>query len=308
MGGGGVEPGDVGADQPGLEGSPALDAGEDRSPPAAMSHGTSTTRARSRNKRRGCRLDAPLEMAAQRERLQRGHAHALPVDRVEAAHRVAHHEQPVREAAQSLVAVPDAGREAEGDRVVERLGVADGLVDVGEPQRPGEVEEAVGVGRRVVAQDAGQRHHPPVAFQRLQRPGPRMLGRRGVQDRQVAAEGVGRAAGRSGSRSPARSGPAPWPAARSRAPPATPGCASPDRWRRPRGRRRAPPRRCRRPGGAPARRRRGDRRAWSPARRCRSGPGTPRWAARAPGPGRGPRGSGRLAHSSTSPVCACRSR
>jgi hypothetical protein len=42
--------------------------------------------------------------------------------------------------------VPHAGREAEGDRVVQRLGVPDRLVDVGEPKRPGEGEKAVGVG------------------------------------------------------------------------------------------------------------------------------------------------------------------
>ena len=69
----------------------------------------------------------------------------------------------------------DAGREAEGDRVIERLGVVDGVVDVGKLKRPGEVEEPVGVGGRVVTEDAGQRHHPPITFEPLDGPGPRML-------------------------------------------------------------------------------------------------------------------------------------
>jgi hypothetical protein len=130
-------------------------------------------------------------VAAQGERLQRGHAHALAVDRVEAGYRVAHHQQAVWVAVQPFVAVPDAGREAEGDRVVQRLGVADRLVDVRELEGPGEVQEAVGVGGWVVTQDAAERQHPPVAFEHLERPGPWMPGGRGLQDRQVAAEGIG---------------------------------------------------------------------------------------------------------------------
>ena len=132
------------------------------------------------------------EVAAQGERLERGHAHALAVDRVEAAHRITDHEEAGGEAVLPFVAVSDAGREAEGDRVIQRLGVADRLVDVGEPKRPGEIEEAVGVGGRVVTEDAGQRQHPPIAFEPLEGPGPRMLGRRRDQDRQVPVEGIGR--------------------------------------------------------------------------------------------------------------------
>jgi hypothetical protein len=131
-------------------------------------------------------------VAAQRQRLQRGDAHALAVDRVEAAHRITHHQQPVGEAAQPLVPVADARREAEGDRVVQRLGVADRLVDVREPKRPGEGEEAVGVGGWVVTQHAGQGHHPPATLDQQQRAAAGMPGRRAVQHTQVVAEGIGR--------------------------------------------------------------------------------------------------------------------
>jgi hypothetical protein len=131
-------------------------------------------------------------VAAQDQRLDRGHAHTLPVDRVEAGYRVAYHQQPVWEAGQPLVVVPDAGREAEGDRVVERLGVVDRLVDVRESKRPGEGEKPVGVGGWVITQDAGQRQHPPAVLQRLERSGPWMLGGPGLQDRQITVEGIGR--------------------------------------------------------------------------------------------------------------------
>jgi hypothetical protein len=50
--GGGVEPGEVSVDQPHLPRAASPDAGKTRSPPTAMSHGTSTTRARSRRVRR----------------------------------------------------------------------------------------------------------------------------------------------------------------------------------------------------------------------------------------------------------------
>src|SRR4029450_13272859 len=68
---------------------------------------------------------------------------------------------------------------------------ADPRADVREPERPGEGEEADRVGGWVVTEDAGQRHHPPVALARLERPGPWRPGGGGGRARQVAAEGVG---------------------------------------------------------------------------------------------------------------------
>ena len=111
---------------------------------------------------------AAPQMPAQRQRLQRGDARALPVDGVEAAHRVAHHQQPVREPRQ-----PPSGA-ARWPGTGSRRGrpaphVPDRLMDVGEPQRPGEGQEAVGVGGWVVAQHAGQSHHPPATLHQQQR-------------------------------------------------------------------------------------------------------------------------------------------
>jgi hypothetical protein len=57
--------------------------------------------------------------------LEGGDGHALPVDGVEAAHRVADQQEAVREAALLLVAPPYVGGESERDRVVDRLAGVD---------------------------------------------------------------------------------------------------------------------------------------------------------------------------------------
>jgi hypothetical protein len=131
-------------------------------------------------------------MAAQGERLQGCHAHALAVDRIEAAHGIPCYEEACRKARQSLIVMSDAGREAEADRLTQWFGLADRVVDVRKPKRPGEVEEAVGVGGRMITENAGQRKHPPVALECQKGTGPWKLGRGGVQDCQVAVEGIGR--------------------------------------------------------------------------------------------------------------------
>src|SRR5215213_2461755 len=107
--GGGMQPGQVGADQPDLEGSMALDAGEDQVAAGRDVPWHVDQAAEVAEERAWLRLGAALQVAAQAERLEGGHAHALAVDRVEAGDRVAHHQQAVREAVQSFVAVPDAG-------------------------------------------------------------------------------------------------------------------------------------------------------------------------------------------------------
>ena len=48
-------------------------------------------------------------MYSQRDRLDGGHAHALPIDRVQAADAVPHDKQAVREASHALVAASEAG-------------------------------------------------------------------------------------------------------------------------------------------------------------------------------------------------------
>jgi hypothetical protein len=113
--GGGMEPAKVGVDRPDTQSAIALDAGEDQvaanddGPPRHIHHAGGVPEHPA-----WLRRDAALEVAAQGERLDRGHAHTLPVDRVEAGDRGAHHQQAVREAGQPLIAVPDAGRECKG--------------------------------------------------------------------------------------------------------------------------------------------------------------------------------------------------
>jgi hypothetical protein len=158
-------------------GSSARDAGEDEVAAGRHVPGHIDHLGEAAEEAAGLRLGAALKVASPGQGLDRGHAHALAVDRVEVGDRVAQHQQAVGEAVQPLVAVPDAGREAEGDRVVQRFGVADRLADVGEPEDLGEGQEAVWVGGRVVTQDAGQGQHPPVAFEPLERP---VRGRWGV--------------------------------------------------------------------------------------------------------------------------------
>jgi hypothetical protein len=131
-------------------------------------------------------------MVAHHERLQCGHAHSLAIDRVEAAHRVAHDKKAGRKAVQPFVAVPGAGWEVEADRLIKRFGVADRLVDIGETKRPGEIEKALGVDGRVVTENSGQGQHPPIALQRKESTGTRKLRRGRVQDCQVTVECVGR--------------------------------------------------------------------------------------------------------------------
>ncbi len=72
------------------------------------------------------------QSCSQRERLLRGHAHALAVDRVEGAHGVAGHDQPLGHPGEQVVAAPDAGRVSVGCHRAQRLG---GAHDVHRPVR-----------------------------------------------------------------------------------------------------------------------------------------------------------------------------
>ena len=142
------------------------------------------------------------EAVAQRDRLGGGDGHALPVDRVERTQGIAAHEQPRREP-RALVAAARAGREGMRDDLIERLGGADRLGDIGRGDRGGERQPALGVGgravRRAVAAErrdpasvlldeeeqrarqlrAGPDEHQPVAVERAGRE-PQMAG--GVAD------------------------------------------------------------------------------------------------------------------------------
>ena len=108
-----------------------------------------------------------LEAVAQRDRLGRGHRHSLPVRGVERADRVARDQQPRREAAQAVVAAADAGGEAMGRDLVERLGGLDRVEHVGRRDGGRKRSEPVGVARWTV--------HGPIAAE-PEDPAPVLLG------------------------------------------------------------------------------------------------------------------------------------
>ncbi len=109
-----------------------------------------------------------LELAIERPGAERAAGHALPVDRVEAAERVAEDGEPLGHARETLVATPAIRREAvQGDRRG-RLGVADRVVENRRVEAPRELEERLVGAARMVAEPADQRHHPAVAFDRKQ--------------------------------------------------------------------------------------------------------------------------------------------
>src|SRR5918998_4616272 len=98
--------------------------------------------------------------------LDRAHRHALAVDRVEAADRVAQGDQPGGEAPEPVVAPPQAAGEGVGRDAGEGLEAAERLVDVGHGQRPREGEEGVVVARHRLVEEADQRREPPAALDR----------------------------------------------------------------------------------------------------------------------------------------------
>ena len=170
-------------------------SGTDRSAPIASSHGASITRASARRTRAGTSGDAGREVVAQRECLQRGDGHALPVDRVEAADRVADDEEAVREASHPLVAAPDVRLESVRRRAVDRLGGADRVVEVGEAQRSGEGVEAVTVLGGVIAEQSrtgSASTHRPRAWRARRRAAGRVSGRAGRPGRRARLSGGSR--------------------------------------------------------------------------------------------------------------------
>src|SRR5437763_351774 len=104
--------------------------------------------------------DGPVP--AQYQSLDGGYGHALAVHRIEYARGVSDDQQPGGEPAEPLIAPPDAGREPEGVRLAERLGVLDGLINLRDRQRPDVVQEAAVVRGRAVTENAGERDRIPI--------------------------------------------------------------------------------------------------------------------------------------------------
>lgn len=128
---GGVQAVDVGAQQPGLRGPAALDPGKrqvaaDRQLPRRVDDPGDLP-----VERRGLWWTSAAKLIPESQRLEGRDGHALPVDRVEAAEPVAHHEEPLGKPRKPFVATADTGREPERHRVGERHGGGDGVVDVG---------------------------------------------------------------------------------------------------------------------------------------------------------------------------------
>jgi hypothetical protein len=130
------------------------------------------------------------QVALQDERLQRGHRHALAVDGIGAAQAVADRQESLGQASEPLVSTPHAGGKAERHRIVERLGVLDRVVDIAGRQRSREREEAVGIGRRLVAKDPGQGQQPLAALEPREHTGAWLRRGRRLEACQIAAERV----------------------------------------------------------------------------------------------------------------------
>jgi len=105
-----------------------------------------------------------VECASDLDRLERRRRHALPVQRVEAGHRVTNRHEPARRPQASPVP-PFAGREAVPPRRRQPLALEQpGHHRVG--QRPREGEQPLPVARRPLAEVAPEDDHPPVALGR----------------------------------------------------------------------------------------------------------------------------------------------
>ena len=76
--------------------------------------------------------------------------------------------------------------------VRQRLGVLDHLVNIGTRQRPREFEIAGGIGGRVVAEPAAERHDPAVPLHRQHETNPLIVGRPRRDDRAHVAIEVAR--------------------------------------------------------------------------------------------------------------------
>ncbi len=123
----------------------------------------------------------------------RSDAHALAVDRIEAADGVAEGEETARERGETVEMPPAAGFEAVTGDAAERLGVLDGVVDRGGPYVLRVEEESVPVIGRLFVVAATESEEPAVAFHGQQESAATVAGRIGNgDDRFPIGWGIGR--------------------------------------------------------------------------------------------------------------------
>src|SRR6202011_4318574 len=115
------------------------------------------------------RLVGPLlEESVEHAGFLGGDTHALAVDRVEAAYRVAEGQQPARELLELVEMPSDAGGKPEAGDLAELLGLLDRIVDGRGAQLLRTGEKTVPIVGRLRAVASGESHDPAVPFQRQQ--------------------------------------------------------------------------------------------------------------------------------------------
>jgi hypothetical protein len=127
---------------------------------------------------------------AQGQRLVGGHAHALPVDRVEAARRVPEYGQSLGEPGQALVVASHRVREPVPHHLAYRCGRAQGVVDLGGRQAGRVVDEGLRGDRRVVAGVTHERDQPPSVGHPAHAAAAAPAGRRPDDDAVIGSEDV----------------------------------------------------------------------------------------------------------------------
>ena len=118
-----------------------------------------------------------LEQPPEQARLQRGHAHALAIDGIEAADCVGDGQKPAWEVVKLLEMTPHALGEAVARDPVQAVGAADRVVDRRRPKCLGISQESLRIARRHVTMAPADGCHPAIALERQHQATAAVLGR-----------------------------------------------------------------------------------------------------------------------------------
>src|SRR3954454_1014229 len=143
------------------------------------------------------RIPSAGQRSIQAIRLDGAHGHALAVDRVEAAHRIAQNNQAFREARELLVVPPQAACEAMVHNVRQGFEIADDVIKLERRQRARKGNEGVRVLRCGFVEATDERDKPSAALNRKQ-DAASLAGRAGNEQRLIVRPVIGpveRAAG-----------------------------------------------------------------------------------------------------------------